>query len=209
MTTIDVQPAIPVELTPLRPRPTGFFHDTASIAGPRAAGRAQGPVCCRAARAHRVLLLRREHRDAQEPHGGLDLGLRLHRLPDAHRDPAGCHRCVTRPALVLDVQDGYLDRLLLTPVRRLSILVGHMVADVVVAAALTIPILVLGFILGVRFESGPAGHRRVHRDGRCVEPRVRGVRLRDRAEDGEPRRGPVQLPAVLPVPLPHHRLRAA
>src|SRR5579863_8893040 len=32
-------------------------------------------------------------------------------------------------ALVLDVQDGYLDRLLLTPVRRLAILIGHMVAD--------------------------------------------------------------------------------
>jgi len=61
------------------------------------------------------------------------------------------------PALVVDVQDGYFDRLLLTPVRRLAILLGHMVADVAVAALLTVPILVLGFILGVRFESGPLG----------------------------------------------------
>ncbi|MEY2566009.1 MAG: type transport system permease protein [Actinomycetota bacterium] len=61
------------------------------------------------------------------------------------------------PALVLDVQNGYFDRLLLTPVRRLAILLGHMVADVAVAAALTLPILALGFALGARFEAGPLG----------------------------------------------------
>src|SRR3954469_10442125 len=61
------------------------------------------------------------------------------------------------PALVIDVQDGYFDRLLLTPVRRLAILLGHLCADVTVAAALTVPILIVGFLLGVRFESGPAG----------------------------------------------------
>ena len=61
------------------------------------------------------------------------------------------------PALVIDVQDGYFDRLLLTPMRRLAILLGHLCADVAVAAALTVPILVVGFIMGVRFESGPLG----------------------------------------------------
>ena len=61
------------------------------------------------------------------------------------------------PALVLDVQTQYLDRLLLTPVRRTAILLGHMAADVAVAAALTIPIIVLGVILGVRFQAGPLG----------------------------------------------------
>lgn len=61
------------------------------------------------------------------------------------------------PALVLDVQNGYFDRLLLTPVRRLAILLGHMVADVAVACALTIPIVITGFILGVRFEAGALG----------------------------------------------------
>lgn len=61
------------------------------------------------------------------------------------------------PALVLDVENGYFDRLLLTPVRRLAILLGHMVADVAVAGALTIPIVILGFVLGVRFETGPLG----------------------------------------------------
>ena len=61
------------------------------------------------------------------------------------------------PALVVDVENGYFDRLLLTPVRRLAILLGHMVADVAVACSLTIPIVVLGFALGVRFEAGPLG----------------------------------------------------
>jgi ABC-2 type transport system permease protein len=61
------------------------------------------------------------------------------------------------PALVLDVQSKYFDRLLLTPVRRTAILLGHMAADVTVAAAMTVPILVLGFILGVRFQDGPLG----------------------------------------------------
>jgi ABC-2 type transport system permease protein len=61
------------------------------------------------------------------------------------------------PALVLDVQTQYLDRLLLTPVRRTAILIGHMAADVAVAAALTVPILILGVVLGVRFEGGLLG----------------------------------------------------
>src|SRR5205807_9574397 len=60
-------------------------------------------------------------------------------------------------SLVLDVQNGYFDRLLLSPVRRLTILLGHMVADVTVAAALTLPIIILGLILGVRFDAGPLG----------------------------------------------------
>jgi ABC-2 type transport system permease protein len=60
-------------------------------------------------------------------------------------------------ALVLDVQNGYFDRLLLTPVRRLAILVGHMVADVAVACLLTVPILVVALALGVQIESGPLG----------------------------------------------------
>jgi ABC-2 type transport system permease protein len=61
------------------------------------------------------------------------------------------------PALVLDVQDGYFDRLLLSPVRRKSILLGLMVADVAVAIALIVPITIVGFIVGVRFDTGPLG----------------------------------------------------
>ena len=60
-------------------------------------------------------------------------------------------------SLVLDIQDGYLDRLLLTPVRRLAILVGHMAADVAIACTLMVPITALALALGVDFRSGPLG----------------------------------------------------
>src|SRR5438270_4870834 len=61
------------------------------------------------------------------------------------------------PALVLDIENGYFDRLLLTPVRRLAILLGHLAADVAVAAALTVPIVLLGLALGVHFAAGALG----------------------------------------------------
>ena len=60
-------------------------------------------------------------------------------------------------SLVLDIQDGYLDRLLLTPVRRLAILVGHMLADVAISCLLTVPILMLALAIGVRIETGLLG----------------------------------------------------
>ena len=60
-------------------------------------------------------------------------------------------------SLVLDIQDGYLDRLLLTPVSRMAILLGHMVADVAIACMLTIPILILSVVIGVHIEAGLIG----------------------------------------------------
>jgi ABC-2 type transport system permease protein len=59
--------------------------------------------------------------------------------------------------LVTDIQDGYFDRLLLTPVRRSALLLGLMVSDFVLVVALTIPVLLLGFVTGVRFDTGMAG----------------------------------------------------
>jgi len=60
-------------------------------------------------------------------------------------------------SLVTDIQTGYFDRLLVTPIRRLSLLLGLMVADIVLVVALTLPVLVLGIAVGVRFETGPLG----------------------------------------------------
>jgi ABC-2 type transport system permease protein len=60
-------------------------------------------------------------------------------------------------SLVIDIQSGYLDRLLLTPVRRVAILLGHLVADVAIATALMVPIVGLALGLGVRFQAGPFG----------------------------------------------------
>jgi len=60
-------------------------------------------------------------------------------------------------ALVTDIQSGYFDRMLMTPMRRLSLLLGLMVADLVLVVALTLPVIALGLIVGVRFETGILG----------------------------------------------------
>jgi ABC-2 type transport system permease protein len=61
------------------------------------------------------------------------------------------------PMLVIDIQSGYLDRLAVTPVHRLALLLGLMVADLVLMLVLGIVIVAMGFILGVGFETGPLG----------------------------------------------------
>ncbi len=59
--------------------------------------------------------------------------------------------------LVEDVRSGYFDRLVMTPVRRLALLMGLMVADIALVIALSVPVLILGYAVGVRFETGVAG----------------------------------------------------
>jgi ABC-2 type transport system permease protein len=61
------------------------------------------------------------------------------------------------PALVTDIQDGYFDRLCLTPVRRSALLLGLMAADVAVITALCLPVLTIGYAVGVRFSTGLPG----------------------------------------------------
>jgi ABC-2 type transport system permease protein len=60
-------------------------------------------------------------------------------------------------ALVTDIQDGYFDRLLMTPIKRLALLLGLMVADLALVMGLSLPVLALGFATGVRFETGVLG----------------------------------------------------
>jgi ABC-2 type transport system permease protein len=61
------------------------------------------------------------------------------------------------PALVTDINDGYFDRLLVSPVNRWSLLVGLMLADVVFAMALSLPVVVMALILGVEWVTGIVG----------------------------------------------------
>jgi ABC-2 type transport system permease protein len=61
------------------------------------------------------------------------------------------------PTLVTDIQGGYFDRLCISPVRRLALLLGLMVADMVVIVALCVPVLAIGFGVGVRFVTGVPG----------------------------------------------------
>ena len=60
-------------------------------------------------------------------------------------------------ALVTDIQGGYFDRLLLTPIRRPALLLGLMVADLMAVIMLAVPVLLLGLVLGVTFTTGILG----------------------------------------------------
>ncbi len=60
-------------------------------------------------------------------------------------------------SLVADIQSGYFDRMLATPIKRITLLLGLMMADFVLACVLTIPIIVVASLFGVRFETGPIG----------------------------------------------------
>ncbi len=66
----------------------------------------------------------------------------------------GVSRAIT---VVTDIQTGYFDRLSITPTNRLALLLGLMVADLAMVIGLTLPVIALGFVLGVGFETGPAG----------------------------------------------------
>ena len=59
--------------------------------------------------------------------------------------------------LVIDIQTGYLDRMLVTPVRRTTLLLGMMVADVALAVALSLVVIAMGFVFGVSFGTGLPG----------------------------------------------------
>jgi ABC-2 type transport system permease protein len=160
MTTINAALTIdprPTADAGIRPRPTGFLHDTATIAGralravPRDLEGVIPPILI--AIFFFVVNVATLQNITEGTLAGFDYT--AFQMPTAIL--LGVTGVSRAPAMVLDVQDGYLDRLLLTPVRRGSILLGHLIADVVVAAILTLPILALGFILGVRFETGLLG----------------------------------------------------
>jgi ABC-2 type transport system permease protein len=59
--------------------------------------------------------------------------------------------------LVLDIQGGYFDRLLATPVHRLALLLGLMIADVVMVVALSIPVILTAFFMNIHFATGIRG----------------------------------------------------
>ena len=60
-------------------------------------------------------------------------------------------------ALVTDIQSGYFDRLMMTPIKRLALLMGMMAADFLQIILLSIPVIALGMAVGVRFETGVLG----------------------------------------------------
>jgi ABC-2 type transport system permease protein len=146
----------PSSVEPLRARPAGWLHDLTSVAGralravPRDLTGVIPPVFI-------ALFFFLVNIATLKRLTGSIPGFDYTAFQMATAILLGVTGVSRAPALVLDVQNGYFDRLLLTPVRRTAILVGHMAADVAVAAALIVPILGLGFILGVRFENGVLG----------------------------------------------------
>jgi ABC-2 type transport system permease protein len=156
MTAVTDVIAPPAARGAAQARPAGFVHDLASIAGralravPRDPAAVIPPVFI-------ALFFFIVNIATLKKLAGHHPGFSYPAFEMATAILLGVTGISRAPALVLDVQTHYLDRLLLTPVRRTAILIGHMVADVAVSAALTVPILVLGIILGVRFHSGPLG----------------------------------------------------
>ena len=156
-TLITSAPTTPIERSQIRARPAGFLTDTAVIAGralravPRDLESVIPPVFI-SLFFFLVNIGTLQHLTEQNIP---NFDFTAFMMPTAIL--LGVTGVSRAPALVIDVQDGYFDRLLLTPVRRLAILLGHLCADVTVAAALTVPILLVGFALGVRFEAGPVG----------------------------------------------------
>ena len=151
--TITTDPLAPLTRTDLRPRPAGLRRDIATASGRalRAIPREIETIVPAIFIALFFFLvnigtLDRLTGDLHYPSFSLATAVLL-----------GVTGVTRAYAFVVDIENGYFDRLLMTPIRRLAILLGQMTADLAVAGALTIPIIVVGFIAGVRFEAGPLG----------------------------------------------------
>ena len=156
MTALTDTVAAPASREVIRARPAGFGHDLTSIAGRALRAVPRDPVAV-VPPVFIALFFFIVNIATLNKLTGHHPGFSYTAFEMATAILLGVTGVSRAPALVLDVQTGYLDRLLLTPVRRTAILVGHMAADVAVAAALTAPILILGAILGVRFGTEPLG----------------------------------------------------
>lgn len=56
-----------------------------------------------------------------------------------------------------DIQQGFFDRLVLSSSRRLPVMLGCMLADLILGAVASLPLIVLGLADGVKFRSGIGG----------------------------------------------------
>jgi ABC-2 type transport system permease protein len=60
-------------------------------------------------------------------------------------------------ALVTEIDEGYFDKLLVAPIRRSSIILGRLAADLVRGLLLSVFVLAAGFAFGVHVEAGVLG----------------------------------------------------
>ena len=143
--------------THIRARKAGFLHDLVSVAGRALRGIPREPEMIVPALLVPLFFFVVNVGALQDfsEQGIADFDYKAFQLPVAIIFAVtGISRAMV---LVTDIQDGYFDRLLLTPVRRLSLLLGLMVADFAMVCGLCIPVILLGLATGVRFETGIAG----------------------------------------------------
>ena len=194
-----------------RPGPPASSHDVVAIAGRALRAVPRDLEAVDPAGVHRAVLLRREHRHAAEAHRrttspGFDYT--AFQMPTAIL--LGVTGVSRAPALVLDVQNGYFDRLLLTPVRRLRDPARpHGRRRRRSAIALTVPILVAR-----RSRSACASRpaRSACSCSSCIAAlwslAFSGFGYAIALKTGNPAAVNSTLPAVLPVPVPHVVVRA-
>ena len=118
----------------------------------------------------------------------------------------GVSRAVT---MVTDIQSGYFDRLSLTPINRLAMLLGFTVADLVLVMVLTVPVVVLGLAVGVRFETGILGLLLFVLLSGLWGLAYTGFPYAIAFKTGNPAAVNSSFLALLPVRVPDHRVRAA
>jgi ABC-2 type transport system permease protein len=155
MTAVTTPAAL--ERSAIRARPSGFVHDLLSVAGRAVRGIPREPAELIPALIIPLFFFVVNVGALQDfsEQGIPNFDYKAFQLPVAIIFAVtGISRAAT---LVTDIQDGYFDRLLLTPVRRLSLLLGLMVADLALVCALCVPVMGLGLALGVRFETGLPG----------------------------------------------------
>jgi ABC-2 type transport system permease protein len=142
----------------IRARKAGFWSDIAAVAGRAVRSIPREPESVIPALVVPVFFFVVNIGSLQnitEALGGPNFSFKAFQLPVAIIFAVtGVSRAST---LVTDIQDGYFDRLVMTPVSRKALLLGLMVADFVLVVALSIPVVLLGLAVGVRFESGPLG----------------------------------------------------
>lgn len=161
MTTSPTTAATPntVARSTATARPSGFFRDIATIAGRSLRAIPREPEVFMPAlfipTFFFVVNIGALQDLTETIPGAGDFDYRAFQLPTAIIFAVtGVSRAAS---LVTDISTGYFDRLLLSPARRLPLLLGLMVADFVMVMGLCIPVIILGFSLGVGFETGILG----------------------------------------------------
>ena len=111
-------------------------------------------------------------------------------------------------ALVTEIDSGYFDKLLVAPVRRTSLILGRLGADLVRGIAASTVVVLAGFAFGAHIESGVLGTIVLMLLAALFGVAYAGFGILVALHDAERPGDQHQLPALLPAALPHPQLRA-